>query len=279
MLDEISWVFGPINDVDLLAVQFVHDVAHALTQRSDARTLGIDALALGVDCNLGAVTGFAGHGDQLYGAISDLRDFQREEFANQSRVGARQGDLWAALSLAHANNETLNTLTVDVLFAGDLFGRREQPFKAAEVDHHIARVTPLLDHPRDHIAFATCPFAKRSLIVNIAQALHDDLAGRGGGNTAKTFRCVLKFRGEFAFFCAFATHPDRNMTRLLINLDASMRIRALGVVISRQQRSLQSRNHDFKGDFFFCNQCAQRAHVDIHVTALLRCRQTHRFRR
>ena len=168
---------------------------------------------------------------------------------------------------------------MDILLAGDLFGWRQQPFKAAEVDHHIARVTTLLDHTGDHIAFATRPFTKGSLVVNIAQALHDDLAGSGSSDTAKSFRGVLKFRGEFAFLGAFAAHPDRNMTGLLIKFHTGVRVRTFGVVIRRQKCCLQSRHHDFKGDFLFSNQCAQRAHVDIHVTALLRCRQTHRVRR
>ena len=36
MLNKFGWILRPVHDVDFLAVKFVHDVAHPLTQWSDA---------------------------------------------------------------------------------------------------------------------------------------------------------------------------------------------------------------------------------------------------
>jgi len=89
---EAGRVIGIVDDVNLLAVQFVHHVPHPATHGADAGALGVDALLVGADRDLGAVARFPRDRDNLHRAAPDLRDFQREQLLHQARVGARQGD-------------------------------------------------------------------------------------------------------------------------------------------------------------------------------------------
>ena len=76
----------PADDVDFLAAQFVDDVLDAAAADADAGPHGIH---LGVDRgdgDLGAVSGLAGQGLDLDGALGDLGDFELEQPADEFRV-------------------------------------------------------------------------------------------------------------------------------------------------------------------------------------------------
>jgi hypothetical protein len=57
--DELRRVRVPLNDVDALAVQLVHDVLDADSAQSDARTHRVDTFLLRRDCYLAAVACFS----------------------------------------------------------------------------------------------------------------------------------------------------------------------------------------------------------------------------
>ena len=115
-------------------MQFGHDVAHPLAHRADAGALGVQAVDVGADRDLGAVPGFAGDGDDLDAAVGDLGDLEGEQLADEIRVGAADGDLRAAEPARHADDVGLDAGAVAVFLARHLLGLRQQRLDLADVD-------------------------------------------------------------------------------------------------------------------------------------------------
>src|SRR4051812_41126032 len=186
--DERRGVLRVVDDVDLLAVQLAHDVAHPLAHRPDAGALRVEPRHLGADGDLRAVPGLAGHGDDLHTAVGDLRDLQREELAHQVGVRARDGDLRAAEGAGDRDDVGLDPGAVAVGLPRHLLGGREHRLDLADVDHHdAARVAPLvgLDDAADDVAFLAGVLPEGLLVLGVAQPLDDDLLGRAGRDPAE----------------------------------------------------------------------------------------------
>src|SRR5690606_14730357 len=79
VLDENLGRLVPADDVDLLAVEFVHDVLDAAAADADARADRVHLRVDRGDGDLGAVPGLAGHGLDLDDALGDLGDLDLEE--------------------------------------------------------------------------------------------------------------------------------------------------------------------------------------------------------
>src|SRR6185437_3387096 len=92
---------GPRDNVDTLALQFLHHRLHAHAAHADAGTDRIDAGILGDHRDLGAGAGIARHGADLDDAVVDLRHFLREQPDHELRMTARQEDLRPARLAAH----------------------------------------------------------------------------------------------------------------------------------------------------------------------------------
>src|SRR5215472_9917004 len=178
--DELCGVVGVVDDVDLLAVELGHHVPDPAANRADARALGVHALLVGLDGDLGAVPGLAGDLHDLHRAAGDLRHLQREQLAHQVRVRTRQRHRRAAVPLADSPDVAADALAVNVLLAGHLLGGWQHGLDLAEVDEHRARVLALLDHARDDVALVPRVLAEGHLVLDVPQPLQDHLArGRG----------------------------------------------------------------------------------------------------
>ena len=94
-------VRGPLDDVDLLALQFVHDRLDAAAAHADAGADRIDRAILGAHRDLGAAARIAGNGNDLDDAIVDFRHFLAEEARHELGMGARQEDLRTTLLAPH----------------------------------------------------------------------------------------------------------------------------------------------------------------------------------
>ncbi len=88
LADEPRRVLGPVDDVDLLAVQLGHHGAHPGAHRADAGALGVDPRHRRPDGDLRPVAGLAGDRGDLHGAVGDLRHLQREQPPDQVGMGA-----------------------------------------------------------------------------------------------------------------------------------------------------------------------------------------------
>src|SRR6478735_2879969 len=196
--DERGRVVGPVDDVDLLAVQLAHDGTHPRAHRADARALGVQARNGGVHRDLGAVTGLAGQRLDLDAAVGDLGHLEREELLDQVGVGARQADLRAAHAALDRDDEAAQPLAVHVLLTGNLLGQRQDALDRAEVDGHVSRVGALLDDAGDDVALAALEVAEDRVVLDVPQPLHDHLSCRGGRNPAEAGRGVVELGTRLA---------------------------------------------------------------------------------
>src|SRR6476660_8649444 len=72
-------IFVILDDVDLLATEFANDGLHTHALHPDAGADRVDVFVFRHDGDLGALTGFARDGANLYGAIVDFRNFRLEQ--------------------------------------------------------------------------------------------------------------------------------------------------------------------------------------------------------
>src|SRR6185437_9719806 len=86
----------PRNDVDTLALQFLHHRLHAHAAHADAGADRIDAGILADHRDLGAAARIAGHGADLDHAIVDFGHLLGEQAHHELGMAARQEDLGAA---------------------------------------------------------------------------------------------------------------------------------------------------------------------------------------
>src|SRR5262249_54533584 len=130
--DEGRDVGRPRNDVDLLALQFVDHGLHTRTPHADAGADGIDRGIARDYGDLGARTGIAGNGLDFDDAVIDFRDFLREQFGGELRMGARQEDLRAARLTTHVVDISPNAVAVTEDFARQQFVATHDCFATAK---------------------------------------------------------------------------------------------------------------------------------------------------
>ncbi len=118
----------PLDDIDFLVVQFMHDIVNARTAYAYTRTNGVQALLPGHNRHFRAATRFAGDALDLYCALVDLRHFRLKQAAHQIAVGARDEDL------QHAARRAPNIVDIDthalpgaIAFVRHFFAQRHQP--------------------------------------------------------------------------------------------------------------------------------------------------------
>ena len=98
---KVAGLAVPRNDVDALALQFLHHRLHAHAAHADAGADRIDAGILGDHGDLGAAARIAGHGADLDHAVIDFRHFLGEQAHHELGMAARQENLRPAGFAAH----------------------------------------------------------------------------------------------------------------------------------------------------------------------------------
>ncbi len=155
--DEGRGLARPRNDVDALALQFLHDRLHAHAAHADAGADRIDRGILGNHGDLGAAARIARHGADLDDAVIDFRHFLREEAHHELRMAARQEDLRPAGFAAHVVDIGADAVAGAEAFARDHLVAAHDTFGAAQIDHHRAEFHAL-DDAVDDLADAVLVF-------------------------------------------------------------------------------------------------------------------------
>ena len=133
---------------------------------------------------LGAPAGFAGDGNNLYGAIGDFRNFQREQLHDKFRSGTGKHNLRAAAGFFHGFDKTAELFAGLVFLNRHTFATGQGRLVAAEVYHHIAALEAA-DHAADDIAHAILEFIIDQRLLGASQVLLEILTGVLGGDAAE----------------------------------------------------------------------------------------------
>ena len=185
--DELGNILTPADDIDLLAVQLLHDLLHADAAGTDAGADGIDIGVLAPDGQLGAGTGLAGDGLDLNGAVIDLGNLQLKHTLDKAGMGAADGDAGAAVRCQNIHDIDLHGLTLGEGLAGDLLIAGQHGGAAlAQIQHNVAALGVDGDNRGgDQLMCAGLHLAALQVALTLAQTLTDDMLCRLGGNAAK----------------------------------------------------------------------------------------------
>ena len=164
------------NDVDLLALQFVHHRLDAAAAHADAGADRIDRAILGAHRDLGARARIAGDRHDFDDAVIDFRHFLAEQARHEFGMGARQEDLRPALLAAHVIDIGADAVAGAEGLARQRFVAPHDAFAAAEIDDHVA-IFDALDRAMHDLADAVLVFVIHALALGIAHLLHDHLLG------------------------------------------------------------------------------------------------------
>ena len=110
----------PLDDVDLLVVQFLDDGLNADTLDAHAGADRVHACLGGHDSHLGARTRLTGNGADLDDAMIDLGDFVLQQAAQEVAMGTREDDLRSARAVLHFQHHRADAVMHLEALAGDL---------------------------------------------------------------------------------------------------------------------------------------------------------------
>ena len=254
---EVMEVVGERDDVDLLASQLVHHLAHPAAPRTHARTHRIDIGVIRPDGDLGAVAGLARTGLQFDDAIGDLGDLQLEQLADQSRMRARHDDLRTLGGLAHLHDVCLEAAVGLGPLVGNLLGLGQQCLHTAQVEQRVAGVV-LLDDAGDDVALAPGVFVVLHVALDFTDALVQDLPNGLGHDPAQVVRRVVPFAHDVAQLIDFLG-VDRDVERL-VDDDVSLLGCTFAALVGRFEAVSDRLEQDFGGHALLGSECLERFH-------------------
>src|SRR5690606_7199757 len=126
------------------------------------------------------------------------------------------------------------------------------------------RITALLDGAREELALLAAEHAEHLVVLGVAQALHDDLAGRGRRDATEALRGVVELDGRALGLVLVAHGPHRHVARRAVQLDARALVGARRAVVRGQQGLLDRRDEDLELDVPLAFQVVQDGKVDVH---------------
>ena len=100
-------------------------------------------------------------------------------------------------------------------------------------------------------------------MLGVAQALQDDLPGRGSRDPAEPLGSVVPFLHDVAGRVEFLRqHPDQS--GLAVDVDTHVRLMTIGVLVRGKQRRLDGLEYRLEGDVLVAFNGAQRGDIDVH---------------
>ena len=185
-------------------------------------------------------------------------------------MGARQGDARAALSALDAHDIGADAVAVAVGLAGDLFTVGQDSLEVVgDLDHRGAAGARGLDGARDDLTFTTGEVTEDTLVVGVAQTLHDDGARRRLSDAAEVLRGVVELADRVAVLVLVHGH-DGDASGLLVDLDAGLGDGTGQVVVRLEQRLFDRVDEGFEANALLVFHHPQSGHIDFHGLLLPR---------
>ena len=223
--DERRRIGRPLNDVDLLALELADDRLHAGAAHADAGADGIDAAVVGMNGDLGAAAGVAGHGVDLDDAVVDLRHFLGEELGHEVRVGAGHEDLRPARFAPDVVDVGAHAVAVAEGFARQQVFAADHRLGPAQVDGEPA-ILGALDEAVRNLLHAILVFLVLTRPLGLANLLDDHLLRRLRRDAAEVDgrqrirQIVADLRGRIALLSL----ADRDLGGLVLDLFGDLQV-------------------------------------------------------
>ena len=176
---------GPLDDVDLLAAQLVHDRLHAQTALADARAPCVESGLPSADRDLRPRAGLASDPDDLDLAVKDLRHLELEEPLHERLVRAAHDDLRSAKRPTDLEHHDLARLPREVPFVRSLLGARQDRRRPAVELHDRRAGVEVADLGVDDVALAVGVLGEDLIALGFAERLLDHLLCRLGADPSE----------------------------------------------------------------------------------------------
>ncbi len=175
--DEGRRIGIPGDDVDTLALQFLHYCLDAHAAHADAGADRIDGGILRDHRDFGPAPGVARDRPDLDDAVVNLRHFLGKETRHELRMGARKENLRASGFAPDIVDVSPDAIAVAERFARNHFIATHDAFGTAEIDDNRTKLDPLHGAVHD-LADAVLVFVILAFAFGVADLLHDHLLGR-----------------------------------------------------------------------------------------------------
>ena len=277
--DELRRIGGPVDDVDLLRSEVLHDGAHTSAAGADQGTLGVDAIGVGADGDLGAGAGLAGDGHDRHGAGHQFRDLALEQATHQLGVRTGDDDLGALDAARHVDDIHAQTLAMTVTLTGHLLATGQNRLDIADGDMHVRRIAGiLLNDAGDELALLAGEGAEDLVVLGLTEQLSDDLARGGRGEAPEVARGVVVLLAQLR--CGMrvilgglhrdlltSPHGERACPR--VEFDTGMLGRMRCFQIGQTQRLFQCGVQLFEIDSLLDGELMHSCQVQFHTQDLL----------
>ena len=216
------------------------------------------------------MSSLAGNGHDLDEALLDFRDLTLEQAGDKARVRARQGDARTTLGALDTHDVGTDAIAVAVGLTGSLFAVGQDGLEVVgDLDHRWTPWARSLDGAGDDLPFAAGEVAENSLVVGVAQPLHNDGTSGGLGDATEVLRRIVEFAYGVAIFVLVHRH-DGDASGLLVDFDAGLGDGTGQVVVCLEQRLFDSVNEGLKADALLVFHHPQSGHIDFHGLLLPR---------
>ncbi len=220
-----------MDNIDLLALQFVHHRLHAAAAHPDAGKHGVDREIIADDGDFCTTARVARHRFNLDDAVVNLGHFLHEQLGHKFRTNAAEEHLRASFLAAHIKNIGADAIAGAEILAWDQFVLADDRFGATEIDRHIA-IFHTLDGAVDNFADAIFELIILAVTLGIAYLLHNHLFRGLRGDTPEI--------DWWQFIADEITHRIRRFREFLFRLAGRYLL-----------HSIEGRN-TFSIDRFFC---------------------------
>ena len=276
--DELAGVLPVLDDVHLLAAQFVHHLADPGPAGAHAGTLRIDGGVVADDRDLRSVTRFTSDGDDLDGAVDQLGNFEFEQSTDQVRVAARNDDLGAFALASHFDDHALDPVAALQALVGDSFGSGDDRLGVAQVEDRVA-VVDLLHDAGDEVTFPSFVDVEDLLPLGLAQTLGDDLLGGLGSDPTEVVGRVLPLASHVAVLVEFLG-VDPNVAGIGVDRDPRLFGRSRAALVGADQgvgQGVEDRVHRYPALAFEQLERFHHLKVDLHAPVLTSCQVSGRL--
>src|SRR5690606_8773952 len=272
-------VVGPWNDIDFLALHFLHDSLNATTRHTDTGANRINRAVMADDANFGSATRITRCRFDFDDAIVDFGNFLCEQQFHEIGMRARQKYLWTTVFAANIQNQRTNAVADTSGFTRDLLVTANNTFGTAKINYDMAKLNRL-HHTGDDFTRTVLEFFILTFTLCVADFLEYDLFRRLRVNAAKIYcgqrinNKVSDFRSRlqlfslfqvnlleivFDFFNHFNHTPQPQITALQVELCTNVIFRAIARSRGFLNRFFHRFDHNGLVDHLFgCNRTGYR---------------------
>ena len=193
-----------MDDVDVLVVEFAHDVVDAAALDADAGAYGVDAVIVALDGNLCLLARDAGHALQADKSVGDFGYLALQQAAQELVAGAAQVDFRLSVRVVHAVYDGLHRVAVVEKVARYLLVLRKQQFCAVLINQERLALPCLIDFGGHELALALLVLIEEGVVFEFEDFAGERLAKGKDGAATK----VGKLDGLADFFAHFVVRVN-----------------------------------------------------------------------